>query len=586
MTILEFIRRNSLLVLIVIAGVGAGLVMMDYSGKTSAFSRDYYIQVNGIGYDDAEVMNSGENGKEFISSLLWATQQNAIKNFDTDGDGQLNEQEQAAHMAWLNAHPDVLYFYNKLNQYYNLWSYGPAYQDADNVAITRALIHSAADELGLHPSEEQIDEYLRHMPPFCMADGSFNTELYQRLAGFRNGTANRVQEEVFRGVIADMMIWEELQSLVTSDVHFNTKAQLAQIEASEQSVSGRTAWLAAENVPPPAEPTDEELKAYWEQHKEQYKSPERRIISVYTLTPGEESNMENLLFTTDAIMQELTQANGQGLDRIIAETQQNKEYDPFTYKQADGATHATYPLGTKEELTKALTDTINNDGEEMPLAEVAFSAVADAPTVQTYEAATAAGNADKILSIKQIRGFYTSTDNKLKLVRIEAVEKPEVLSFEDAREQALADFKAERTATALSDYAHKLYEDMNTILQEKELGDAFALAIERGATVENYGPADFSSLLLPALPDGVTETHLLGTTSGKLAPLVVLDNGARITSVDRRTVKDSQDISLRNRLETLPRMNESLRQRLMLDWLNAAYSRVKLSQRVRLHGSK
>ena len=50
MTFLEFIRKNSLLVLIVIVAIGAGLIMMDYSGQGSAFSRDFYIQVNGTNY--------------------------------------------------------------------------------------------------------------------------------------------------------------------------------------------------------------------------------------------------------------------------------------------------------------------------------------------------------------------------------------------------------------------------------------------------------------------------------------------------------------------------------------------------------
>ena len=49
MSALEFIRKNSLLVLIVVAGVGLGLLMMDYGDRGSMFVKDYYIQVNGTG---------------------------------------------------------------------------------------------------------------------------------------------------------------------------------------------------------------------------------------------------------------------------------------------------------------------------------------------------------------------------------------------------------------------------------------------------------------------------------------------------------------------------------------------------------
>ena len=66
MNILDFIRRNSLLVLIVIVGVGAGLVMMDYSGKASAFSRDFYIRVDDTNYSYQETAALGENGAQFL----------------------------------------------------------------------------------------------------------------------------------------------------------------------------------------------------------------------------------------------------------------------------------------------------------------------------------------------------------------------------------------------------------------------------------------------------------------------------------------------------------------------------------------
>lgn len=485
MTILEFIRRNSLLVLIVIVGVGAGLVMMDYSGRTSAFSRDFYIKVNGTGYSYAEVASLGENGKEFLASLFTATRQR-IDQFDADENGQFDEKESEALDAWQKAHPEVVRFYNQLNSIYSAWTYGVAHSDAENVAINRAMIKAEADALGLHPSEEQIDAYLRAMPAFQKEDGSFNTELYSRLAGFRRGTPNRVQEELFRDVIADMMIWESLQSIVSGGVRYNAQAQLAQMDALTQSVSGRTAWLPQEAAPTPAEPTEEELKAYWEEHKDAYKSPERRIISVYTLTPGAESTMENLLYTADGLMQELSQANGQGLDKILADAAENAEYDPFTYLQADGSTHVTYPLSTQEQLKEELKDTVNYEGEESPLSQVAFSEISEAPTAEAYEAAAAAGNAEANLSIKQIRGFYNTADGKLKLVRIEAVEPPAVLPYEEAKERALADFRSVRAVNALSDYAHKVYEEMTQLVEEKDLAAAFAHAVQAGAKAEFY----------------------------------------------------------------------------------------------------
>lgn len=588
MNILEFIRRNSLLVLIVIVGVGVGLLVMDYSGKSSAFSRDYFVKVNGVNYDQVETVSSGENGREFLASLIRSTRQ-LFDRFDTNGDERFDEQELAALQAWEQAHPEVSASFEQLNSIYSSWCMGLAHEDAVNVAIVRNMLHTTADALGLHPSEEQIDTYLRNMPAFCMPDGSFNTELYQRLAGYRRGTPNRVQEEHFRGVVADIMIWEALQSLLGSGVNFNTPAQMAQLDAFTQKVNGRTAWLPAAKVPPPAEPTEDELKAYWEEHKDAYKSPERRIVSVYTLTPGPESNMENLSYTTEAIIQDLAQANGQGLDKILADAAQNAEYDPFTYLQEDGSTHQSFPLLTQAQLSEALQGSVMYEGQETPIAQVAFTEIADAPTAQAYQAAAAAGNAEQNLTIRQIRGFYNTNDgNKQILIRIEGVESPSVLSYEEARDRALADLRSVRAMNAMSTLAENLYSEMQKTVAEQGLDTAFALATESGAEVKEYGPVGLSrNLMDDPLPSGVTETDILSTPSGKLAPLSIQHDGVRITSIERRTVEESPAISMRKQMFELPAENLRLRRSMMQEWVISGYRlyNVQLSEHVRLRGS-
>ena len=571
MTLLEFIRKNSILVIVVIFVVGAGLVMMDYSGKASAFSRNFCIKVNGTGYSDAEAYTLGENGKEFLSSLVQATRRHTDR-FDADEDGQLNEQEAAALEAWEQEHPEIIASFNQLHSIYNAWCYGPSGKSEINVAITRAMLHAEADLLGIHPSEEQIDNYLRLLPAFHKEDGSFNTELYQRLAGYRKGNANRVQEENFRGVVADMIIWESLQSIISSGVSFNTKAQLAQIDSFTQQVSGRTAWLPTEAVPTPEEPTEDELKAYWEEHKDNYKSEERRIVSVYTLSPDKDSNMESLLTMTDQLMQDLSQANGQGLDKLLTDAANNEEIEPFHYLMEDGNTHRTYPLSTQSELKELLRDEVNYDGHDTPLADVVFAEVPAAPKVADYEAAVESGNAEKHVSIKLIRGPYTTKDDKVKLLRIEAIETPGVLPYEEARNRALVDFRAERANNALVTAAERLYREMEKTISEQGMPAAFALAAESGAQVENYGPVSIT-MATATLPSGVTDADVLSTHSGKLTPLALLPNGARITSVDRRTVEDSQAISMQKRLYRLPVENMYLRRSIMQDWLNSAYGR-------------
>ncbi len=580
MTVLDFIRKNSILVLIVIAGVALGLVMMDYSGKGSMFSGDFYIKVNGTNYSYQETEELGNGGKEFLSSLISSTHQRITKNFDANENEELDGDELQKANEWLEAHPEVQESLDLLNLAYSAWA-SPVTGDTDvNIAITRALLHEDAEQLGIQPSKEQVDAFIRSFPAFVKMDGSFDQALYQRLAGYYNGVANNHQERMFRSVVSDLIVWQSLRSLLTDGLSYNYRAQTALIDALCQQVSGRSAWLPASAAGEPAAPTEEELKAYWESHKENYKSEEKRVISVYTLSPAEGSTLDALMSSLDIVMQDLSQANGQGFDHMLEVAAENPELSPFTYLDAEGRSHVTLPACTLADLPDELKVTVDHNGEAISLGEAAFT-VESAPSVAEYEKAAAAGKADQLVTIKQVRGFYPTRDDKAALVRVEAIERPVVLSFEEAREKALADLVRERKDNALAIKAQAVYEAMQEAIGgEGGVTAAFAKAEEMGAELSSFGPASLS--LDSDLPEGVSVRELMRTPSGKLAPLAVQDSGARIYCVTERTVENNA--TARGQKDLIyERTNDMLGLYVFTDWHRDAITRYKvmLSEHVR-----
>lgn len=585
MNVLEFIRRNSLLVLIVIAAVGLGLVMMDYSGKGSYFSRDFYIQVNGTGYSYPETANLGENGQQYLQSLYSATTTKLRNQFDVNEDDTLSEDEEAAMQAWMTEHPEYSEFMNHISSVLNGWAFGYADDAGVNVAVNRAVLRAEAEQLGIAPSKEQVDAYLENMPAFKKADGSFDQELYRRLTGFRDGMSDNVQEAAFRSVVSDMMIWDVLTDLLTDGVHYQTKTVSDLVDMLVQQVSGKTAWLPASAAPAPAAPTDEELKAWWEEHKDQFKSEERRIVSVYTLTPGEGSSIEALMSTADNLMQDLSQANGKGFDTLLAAAAENPENEPFTYLTADGKSHVTLPLSTLAEAAPALQQEVDHNGKTATLAEIAFKEVDSAPTVAAYEAAEQAGTADELATITQVRGSFPTKDGKLIIIRVEAAEPPTVLDFETAKPAALAALTKERADHALEMAAQELFGKMEAALPEGGVEAAMKLAAEAGAEVSDFGPVSVGLAENGELPQGLEPQALMSVSSGKLAPLNVLADGARITAVTGRQVQDSADFTALKAFRLIPTQNAQLRAAVLQDWLINAYGRyqVQLSDHVKLN---
>lgn len=575
MNVLEFIRRNSLLVIIVVGALGAGFLFMDYGDKGNLFGSNYYIEVNGTGYNYPETIALGENGESYLHSLYSSASQKLRNKFDTNEDDNLSDDESAAMNAWLQEHPAYNEYMGFIGNIMQVWSFGVTQESATNVAVNRAVIHEIGAELGIAPSKEQVDAYIKAMPPFIKDDGTFDQDLYHRLTGYANGMANNAQENAFRSVVADLMVMECLSNIFTGDMHYQTQAVSDMVDAVYQQIKGKNAWLPADKVAAPAEPTEDELTTYWEENKENYKSAERRIVSVYTLVPGEGANTESLIATADTLMEDLSKANGKGFDQLLEAAAANPENEPFTYLTADNKSHTTTALTTLQDAPAELQVELDHNGNSTTLANIAFTEVTAAPTVKDYESAAAAGSVEKIVDLKQVRGYFLTKDNKLIFIRVEAIEEPVVLEFDAAKDKALADLKKERADKAVEIAANKLFAEMEAALPEGGVKAAFEKAEAAGATVQDFGP------VTPVAPycdvKGVDVTALMSVASGKLAPIVVTEEGASITAVTGRTIVDTADYAAVKSFRAVPQQNASLRSDILMDWLQNTYTRYKVN---------
>ena len=578
MSVLEFIRRNSLLVLIVVFALGLGFLFMDYGDKGNMFGTNFYIQVNGVSYNYQETVNLGENGESYLHSLYSTASQKIRDKFDANEDDSMSDDELAAMNAWLNEHPEYQEYMDFIGSMMQVMAFGLAEDGGVNVAVNRAIIQQVGKDLGLIPSKEQVDAYIKAMPPFQKDDGSFDQDLYHRLTGYDRvrGLSNNTQETAFRSVVSDLIVLECLNNIFTGDVRYQGKAVSDLVDAVYQDMRGKNAWLPAGAVKEPPAPSEEELREFWEENKEDYKSDERRIVSVYTLAPAEGANIESLIATADMLMEDLSKADGKGFDQLLEGAAENPEYEPFTYKTADGKSHTTGALTTLAGAPAELQVQVDHNGKSMSLAEVAFSEVDSAPTVQQYEENLKAGNLEQRVSIKQVRGYFLTKDSKLIFIRVEAIEEPVVLEFDAAREKALADLMKNRSENALEVAANKLFAEMEAALPEGGVDAAFAKAEAAGATVKDFGPTNLSTSA-DQLPAGVDAKALISVPTGKLAPIAISKEGASITAVTGRTIESSPDYAAAKSFRAIPSENARLRGEILVDWIQNAYVTYKVN---------
>lgn len=578
---LDFIRRNSIIVVVAIVAVAAGLIISDYTGKGSSFSGDYSVQVNGKGYTIVDQDNIGRNAVSHLQELYRMTVEKYRAPFDLNGDGQLDDKEQQTFATVISGTPEAMSNLNYFDEILSAWSMGSSQEAELNILTTRMLIREEGAVYGIAPDKEQVDAFIRALPAFRKDGGAFDQEAYFRVCGYRKGHENREGERSFRNLISDLMIWHSLQTLLTNDLAYYAPAEEALVDVEAQELLLKTAWLPRSRFVPASDPSEEEIKAFWEQRRDDYKSDEKRVISLYTVkgAAGKDGTMpteDELTAATDNYTAMLSAGNAKGMDSMLEPASKDEDFVPFTYEKE------TFGLAAKNDLPAPLQAMVDTGREMTPLGDIAFD-VAKAPSVDAYEKDKAAGLLDERVTLEQLRGFYPLQDGSQALVRVEAILAPEALPYEKARGRALADLKEQMTDKALKEAADELHARMAEAAAGEGLARAFELAGAAGAEVAPCGPIQLGTQ--DTLPEGLNVGLLATVKTGAIAPLMPAANGIRIAAVESRSVVDSPQTAAFKSERILPVRNTQLRRKMMIDWLEHAYRnyQVQFGPHVKMH---
>lgn len=578
---LDFIRRNSIIVILAIVAVAAGLIISDYAGKGDR-SGDMVVKVGDKSYKRADVDNVGGYGLSFLQRLYQLTLQKYQAPFDSDGDGALSEGERETFNAVIGNNAEAVSNLGYFSEAIEAWATGSS-RDADvNILTTRALIREEGEAYGLAPGKDEIDAFIRSLPAFRKADGSFDRDIYMTVCGYRKGEENREGERAFRSVISDLMVWQSLQSLLVGDVSCYAPMENKLIDVESQEMKLRTAWLPKEKFAPAGDPAEEAVKAFWEENKQKYQSEEERIVSLYTIkalpnADGSAPGEDELMAAADNYMQQLADTNARGMDALLETASKEEGFAHFEYRKE------TFPLAAQDNLADPLQRRVDTGSSLVTLGSIAFD-VTKAPTAEEYEKRRAAGQLDSSVTLEQLRGFYPMEGEELVLIRTEAIKRPDILPYEKARAQALADLREKTTLEALQAAADELRKRMEKDAEESGLDKAFESAAAAGAEVASFGPVSLSAQ--ETLPDGLQMGMLATVRTGGISPLMHAEKGIRIAAVVSRTVSDSPERAAYKALRVLPVRNYRLQRKLMMDWLENAYRRyaVQFGPHVRMLG--
>lgn len=170
-----------------------------------------------------------------------------------------------------------------------------------NERLAEAALDDMAGTMGLALSTEEIVRRVHQNPAFFGPSGSFDPAYFNQLLRSNNFTEARFVESERRLALRQQLIQSLGGGIELPQV---IKDAAARFENEQRSVN--YAVLTAAGLPALPEPTEEELRSFFEARKVAFKAPEFRKIAVLALTPQALAEAQQV---SDADVEAAYQAN-------------------------------------------------------------------------------------------------------------------------------------------------------------------------------------------------------------------------------------------------------------------------------------
>lgn len=474
----------------------------------------------------------------------------------------------------------------------------------------RGIIRREASRLGLTPNTTEIDDAICNIPEFQNEQGVFEPQKYDNFISMRGDMGRKLQEELLRGLMEDTISLVRIKDVLTGGISVEAGFSEAVAESTNQQVTVNTAFLEKSSFRPKTDPGEEEIKTFWDKHKENYKNEEARFFTVYTFTPagdaqapkpGDISNatMETMNLVENDIWEPLNATNGRNMDQAIEEALART---PGVCKMEKKSYAAVTRKNAPQEINQPINQSAS-DGRSATLLDTTFSLV-NAPALNADADAKAIEEARAKTGAEQISTMQVLENGKVVLVRLEGITPVKALPYETARNSARADLLESMTVESMNKAAAELSTELQKA--EKPVEQFNAIAGKAGAKTAAYGPfVNPRSLLsitnlqnarsreeLQALMDQAMNSPLAPPKDlpapeevfqavsvinpGQMARPINTGDGILLTQLVKRELEDTPEFQIKATQEIAPALAAKAKSMIMLDWLKACITQYKV----------
>lgn len=533
---IENLRKYTGLIIVLFVLVLIGFLFMDTSTMRSSGGGSPYMKVDGRTYTDKEFSHLGASAYQLTQTLAQS------------GDFQL---------------------YTFL---FTLAGDASSQDEAtENFFANRMLLRSAKEEFGIHPGEEEIDSFIRLQRAFTGPDGAFSQEQYRNFIEKGIGRLGLTEGDV-RELASDVIAQRKLAEILGSGLTANRETIAKRSAIDSQRLSANVARIDLDPIEGKIDPSEEEIKTYWETVQDAFKTPEKRNFTYLIAKPTFPEESAEIPALADGATDEAKAEHEAKIaartaeiaeDRRKAQLNTDAKVDDFLYK-----------LESQKDLS--FDKLAEDSGWELkttglfPLSETPEEL--KSPLRSSSSQGTAATELFRMQvttdPFSKISPAIAIGENEWIIARLEETEKSRTQTYDEARAEARARLIAEQAAAALKAAVEEAAEKIKVALAAgKTFAEAATVAGITNETVHlpevTAGYQGDTTKAPSSLFDAAKYTD-----PGALTEPVIEADRAFVIHVEKREVvkRDDAEIALTAQVSQAA---ESNRIAAFTSWLNA-----------------
>ena len=519
---IENIRKYTGLMIVVFVIVFISFFFLDTSSMRSSPGSGTYVKIDGRGYSDKEVSRLGASGLNLTQSLAQLGDFGLYQFLMGLSSGARSENEAA-----------------------------------EQFFVGRMILRDAAEKFGIHPADEEISSYIRSMRAFTNQDGAFDQTKYNTFIDKSLGRMGMTEGDV-RDLASDVLISKKLNTLVGTGLAADRDIVTKTLALNNQQIDGNLAQIKLDPYEAKIEPTEDEIKTYWETIQDSFTTEPLRKFTYIIATPKlpEETAAE------DETKETLAEAAASDEAKAAAQKAKDEERakkaaalaEERRKKQIElDALVDDFVFDLENQQGSGFEELAKNNGWEVVTTEL-FAQSSPPPGLDIALRASSRGGkaAEELFRVKVLKSDPYSKispaiaigENQWLVARQDEEVPSRPKTYEEARDEARAQYIAEKAAEAMKTAAE---EAATKIKEALAAGKSFADAAKDAGIEETHSLEKITTSHQPNAekePAGLFQAAS-NTDPGSLAENIIESDRIFILHVAKREVVKEENATAR-----------------------------------------